>query len=167
MTERSPVAKQTLYMQKFIEKILTHFLTLPHFPQAEPMWTNTWSSEGYRGFPELLWTFKSDYYPCWIIAILTINHGSSPYMNQHQQTPNLTKKRLTCSRIRSNQSQSQVTTNPWPPVLTRYDWKSEWNRIVNRFSKSYSEEQEFSGFQLESVKNVRFCAIFYLKIKLF
>ena len=144
MTERSPVSKEALYMQKFIEKILTHFLTLPHFPSAEPMWTNTWSSEGYRGFPEFLWTFKSDYYPCWIIAILTINHGSFPYMNQHQQTPNLTKKRLTCSRIRRTQPSPYITTNSRPSLSTWSDWESEEESNRLRIFKKLLWGVEFS-----------------------
>jgi len=108
MTERSSITEQTLYMQKFIEKILTHFLTLPHFPQAEPMCANTWTSEGYRGFAEFLWTFKPDYQPCWIIAIYSNNHDYFSYINQHQTSPEFNKKK------------THMLPNPENPITNKY-----------------------------------------------
>ena len=141
-------------MQKFIEKISTHFLTLPHFPLAEPMWTNTRSSEGYRGFPEFLWTFKPDYQTCWIFAFRSINHDSFPYINQHRPNPEFNKKRTHMLPNPENPFPSVKPNKSWPQLLTRSDWESERIRTVLRFPKSYSEKWFF--FHLRLKDNIQF-----------
>ena len=94
------------------------------------MWTNTWTSEGYRDFPEFFRTFKVSCVPCWGIAFRNVFKAFFAYMNEGEKTPNLTKKGLTCTRIRiiSNPSQAyQISCDYFrlDPVGHRQENESE------------------------------------------